>query len=323
MAMGHAPRGVGVLCSSAVLAWILIVALSQEALSQEDASAVDAHARYSDLGADTCLGCHNNEDMLLIFRTPHGQGADPQAPFANLQCESCHGPGGDHAGRRVVAAGHLPILSFSGNEAAPAGDQNEVCQGCHMNDIGMPWLGSMHQRNDVACSNCHEIHKRVDLVTIQSRQADVCFDCHKKQKSESNKPYGHPIGDGQMSCTACHNPHHSTADTLLKKNTLNELCWSCHAEKRGPFLFEHPPASEDCSLCHNAHASIHPANLKRRPPLLCQACHSQAGHPSISFTSDSLAGGNNPSAFVVSGSCLNCHSQVHGSNHPSGSKLAR
>ena len=80
MAMGHAPRSVGVLCSSAVLAWILIVALSQEALSQEDASAVDAHARYSDLGADTCLGCHNNEDMLLIFRTPHGQGADPEAP---------------------------------------------------------------------------------------------------------------------------------------------------------------------------------------------------------------------------------------------------
>jgi DmsE family decaheme c-type cytochrome len=125
-----------------------------------------------------------------------------------------------------------------------------------------------------------------------------------------------------MTCTDCHNPHHAAADHLLKRNTVNQLCWSCHAELRGPYLFEHAPVTEDCTLCHTAHGSIHRALLKKRPPLLCQNCHSQAGHPSLAFTRDGLPA-NNPSAFVVGGSCLNCHSQVHGSNHPSGSKLMR
>jgi hypothetical protein len=57
--------------------------------------------------------------------------------------------------------------------------------------------------------------------------------------------------------------------------------------------------------------------LTRRAPLLCQQCHSQAGHPSLSLTAAGLPGGS-PSALVVGSSCLNCHGEVHGSNHPSG-----
>jgi hypothetical protein len=33
------------------------------------------------------------------------------------------------------------------------------------------------------------------------------------------------------------------------------------------------------------------------------------------------AGGS--AIFLVAGGCTNCHSQVHGSNHPSGEKLMR
>ena len=62
--------------------------------------------------------------------------------------------------------------------------------------------------------------------------------------------------------------------------------------------------------------------LTQRPPLLCQSCHSQSGHPSVPHGSGGLADGN-PSPYLLSGSCLNCHSQVHGSNHPSGVNLSR
>jgi hypothetical protein len=62
--------------------------------------------------------------------------------------------------------------------------------------------------------------------------------------------------------------------------------------------------------------------LTQRAPLLCQQCHSQAGHPSLPATSNSLPG-RSPSTYLLGSSCLNCHSQVHGSNHPSGSKLSR
>jgi DmsE family decaheme c-type cytochrome len=125
-----------------------------------------------------------------------------------------------------------------------------------------------------------------------------------------------------MICTDCHDPHGSVADALLVRDTANELCVSCHAEYRGPMLFDHAPVSEDCTLCHEAHGSVHQALLNRPAPLLCQSCHSQRGHPSLSFTDDSLSNGN-PSAMVLGRSCVNCHTQVHGSNHPSGYSLMR
>jgi DmsE family decaheme c-type cytochrome len=106
------------------------------------------------------------------------------------------------------------------------------------------------------------------------------------------------------------------------RQTVNATCEQCHAEQRGPYLWEHAPVSEDCTLCHSPHGSNHPGMLTRRAPLLCQSCHSQFGHPSVAYGPDELISGT-PSRFLLAQSCLNCHSQVHGSNHPSGSKLMR
>ncbi|MBT8039079.1 MAG: cystathionine beta-synthase, partial [Gammaproteobacteria bacterium] len=111
-------------------------------------------------------------------------------------------------------------------------------------------------------------------------------------------------------------------DYLLTEDNLNDTCYTCHAEKRGPYLWEHAPATEDCSLCHASHGSIHPASLNRRPPLLCQTCHSAAGHPAVGYTGDDI-GNTAQQRFLLSRSCMNCHSQVHGSNHPSGSSQVR
>ncbi|MGI9291208.1 MAG: DmsE family decaheme c-type cytochrome [Gammaproteobacteria bacterium] len=273
-------------------------------------------------GADTCLGCHNDPSMQVIFRTPHGQQADPASPMAQLQCEACHGPGGEHADRRKPGPRHAEIVSFSGDNGSSPATQNAVCMDCHQNDVSLAWAGSVHERNEATCASCHSVHTKVDPVSLQAEQANVCFDCHQQQRADSLKPSAHPIRFNLMVCGDCHNPHASVSSGQLTRNTTNELCLECHQEYRGPMLFDHAPVSEDCSLCHQPHGSIHPALLTRRPPLLCQSCHSQAGHPSASFTSDSLPGGN-PSVMVLERSCMNCHTQVHGSNHPSGYKLMR
>jgi DmsE family decaheme c-type cytochrome len=138
-----------------------------------------------------------------------------------------------------------------------------------------------------------------------------------------NKLSHHPLPEGKMACTACHSPHGSSAPAQLVKNTVNETCTSCHAEFRGPFLWEHQPVTEDCANCHDAHGSAQPALLKLRPPFLCQTCHEGAGHPSIANTPQGLPGGGAPSAFLLAGGCINCHSQIHGSNHPSGRDFMR
>ena len=123
----------------------------------------------------------------------------------------------------------------------------------------------------------------------------------------------------------------------LKKNTINETCYQCHAEKRGPFLFEHQPVTEDCANCHNPHGSNITPLLKSRAPFLCQECH-DGTHASATAVGPNAAGfqgglsRNNtatppvalyPSRNVVGRACMTCHSVVHGSNSPAGGYLQR
>ena len=125
-----------------------------------------------------------------------------------------------------------------------------------------------------------------------------------------------------MACSDCHRPHGD--DSLTDPfNAAAESCYGCHAEKRGPFLWEHAPATEDCTACHDPHGSNNPGMVSLRAPFLCQGCHTESGHPSIASTVDGLASGSAPSRFLLDRNCMNCHSQVHGTNHPSGSALMR
>ena len=280
---------------------------------------------YSEKGADTCLTCHGEgwrTPILPIFKTKHGQRGDSRTPFGakGLQCESCHGPGAAHAG----SADKTLITGFGPQSAKPVSEQNRPCLECHRGNARTHWAGSTHEKNEVACANCHTIHVEHDTVLRKATQADVCYKCHLKQRADFNKPTAHPVRFGKMACSDCHGVHGTDAKALLAKPTTNQTCYTCHAEKRGPFLWEHAPAAEDCTTCHSPHGTVYQALLKKSPPLLCQQCHAAAGHPSVPYTSSALPGGSNvPSGFLLAGSCMNCHSQVHGSNHPSGVKLMR
>ena len=166
------------------------------------------------------------------------------------------------------------------------------------------------------------MHVERDPVLARSTQAEVCFDCHQDKRTQSMKPFAHPVRQGKMACTDCHSPHGDAPEQLLARSTVNGTCYDCHAEFRGPYLWEHAPVTEDCNSCHEPHGSNQPGMLKMRAPFLCQSCHSQAGHPSIPQDERGLPA-NAPSALLLGQSCLNCHDQVHGSNHPSGQKLMR
>lgn len=295
----------------------------------ETAPASVSAVEYSKKGADTCIKCHDEDSeypVFDIFKTKHGVQADARTPFGGLQCEACHGPGAKATGAHVdkVRPGQKRprILNFGARSEEPVAAQNAMCLGCHQGDSHIGWQGSAHEAGEVSCASCHTIHTPHDAVLDKVSQPDVCYNCHQKERADFLKPYNHPVRFGQLGCTDCHAVHGSATSTLLSRPTLNETCYTCHADKRGPFLWEHPPASEDCTLCHTPHGSIHPALLTKRPPLLCQQCHSQIGHPSASWTTAGLPSGN-PSGFLLAGSCTNCHSQVHGSNHPSGVKLMR
>ena len=279
---------------------------------------------YSQKGADTCLACHDDPLSLAVFQTGHAVPSDSRTPFGagQLQCEACHGPGGAHSPRVRRGQERPPIYNFGADADTPITTQNGMCLECHNPDVGAGWHGGSHDNDEVACADCHISHASRDPVMQASSQAAVCVECHQFQRSEILRAFSHPILEGKMECTACHSPHGETAATHLAQQSLNDTCFECHAEKRGPYLWEHEPASEDCGLCHAPHGSNHPGMLVSRAPLLCQRCHSQFGHPSIPQGPDGLPSGS-PSQFLLDQSCMNCHEQVHGSNHPSGSKLMR
>ncbi len=297
-----------------------LAVIAAPASAQED----EEELEYTRKGADTCFQCHDSQAVLAIFRTRHANPEDPNAPFGHgqLQCEACHGPGDSHAGRVRRGQERPPIPAFSSATTTPIAEQNGYCMECHLDDTGFAWHGSMHDDNTVACADCHTVHVERDPVLATATQAEVCFDCHQQQRTQSMKPYAHPIRQGKMACTSCHDPHGDTTERLLAGSNVNATCFDCHAEFRGPYLWEHAPVTENCNNCHEPHGSTQPGMLAARAPLLCQSCHSQAGHPSLPQDERGLPG-NMPSALLLGQSCLNCHDQVHGSNHPSGSKLMR
>jgi len=301
-----------------------------------------------------CTRCHDetdNKPILAVYQGRHWVKADARTP----SCQSCHGASDDHVKNPGGKSPRLPPdVVFGMKHGSPADTQNEACLTCHVSGLRTHWVGSEHQTRDVVCASCHTNHAPRDPVLFKVTQPDVCYACHQTQRAQTFRISTHPIDVGKVSCSDCHNPHGSTGPRLLVKNTVNETCWTCHAEKRGPFLWEHPSAMDDCMNCHTPHGSTNPPLLRARTPWLCQECHGDgAPHPGNVYSASSLPGGavanvnrtggvsgsnqlgvvnpvtgalvtqNNPPAQLAFRACLNCHQNVHGSNHPAGNRFLR
>jgi DmsE family decaheme c-type cytochrome len=307
------------------------------------AAPMSVSAEDSGGGADTrhsedavCTKCHDESEgkpILSIYQTPHGVTGDARTP----SCKSCHGESKDHlAGNTAGGEGKRPapdVLfgskhSTAGYAATDPKAQTEVCLTCHKSGLRQHWPGSQHESNDVVCADCHKVHSATDPMLVKADQPTVCFTCHKEQRAQIKQISAHPLDVGKMACSDCHNPHGSPGPKLLAKNTVTETCTTCHAEKRGPFLWEHQPVNEDCTNCHTPHGSNISPLLKSRPPFLCDECH-DGPHNSQAPYGTAVAGiqgggavpGGNPNSSAVGRACMNCHVMVHGSNSPTGAFL--
>ncbi len=252
------------------------------------------------VGSETCADCH--DDVAAGFeRTAHGR--SPLSTWDGIQgCESCHGPGAAH----VDADGEGHILAGASSAAT------SNCLTCHQSGEAAHWASSSHDEFGLQCADCHDVHSdwtshgklRNEEVT------DSCLSCHQDMRKHLFQRSSHPLRDGLMSCASCHDPHGSSADGAMASLTPNDKCYECHAEKRGPFLYEHQPVREDCSTCHDPHGSNQTMLLQTSAPRLCQSCHLFGHHQTVP--------GEPGQIWNQSRSCTNCHYRIHGSNHPSG-----
>jgi len=277
----------------------------------------DAHA----VGEAVCSACHSRETQNFAH-TVHALGMQV-ALAANPKtatCEACHGPGSVHAANPTQPG---TIIAFTHNGGTPIANQTESCLSCHAGGPRDVWLGSVHQRNQLSCSDCHNPMAKFSAegLTAKVSVSETCATCHKDIRQQFNRRSHMPLPEGQMTCVDCHNPHGTFNRVLLKTDTVNETCYQCHAEKRGPFLFEHAPVRDTCLNCHTPHGANQHALLVAPIPMLCQQCHNHTNHPNDLITPDGLMSGSNPDWRLPSRGCLNCHTQIHGSNNPAGPRF--
>jgi DmsE family decaheme c-type cytochrome len=282
-----------------------LLMLSTSLAMAATAGTPEADAKLGFVGAETCKECHELQ-YESYAKSVHFK-KSIKGPEAQDACETCHGPGANH----VEKGGGRGVDIFDFGKDVDAAAKSAKCLTCHERTPGMDlWEMGVHKRNDVSCDSCHDLHAG---GRQKPREPEVCFGCHKDIKIEANKRSHHPINEGKIKCTSCHSPHGSLSRHMVKADDSRELCFKCHADKRGPSVWEHPPVEEDCQSCHTPHGSSHAKLLNERIPQLCQNCHDWSRHPGTPY--------DNNAAFTSRFDCLRCHSAIHGSNSPDGAGL--
>lgn len=279
-----------------------------------------------------CATCHDQYASGLT-KTVHGKAKLKTSLFRegqSITCQSCHGDGAEHVADVTDRGKMLSPAKLKPKQASA------TCLECHAQmKEHVFWQGSKHDMAGVSCLSCHSVHHSAQATMSENKlfataeaetkllkqrtEADTCYQCHgdirKSQFQRSTHLFRSENRDHQITCSSCHEAHGGIGDKMTRNATINETCYECHTEKRGPYLYEHSPVRENCNSCHKAHGSNNLALLTSKPPMLCQQCHMQGRHQTVA--------GRPNLAFTINRSCTNCHSAIHGSNHPSGINLQR
>lgn len=275
---------------------------SQEAQAAQKSDA----SRSNYAGAEACKTCH--ADIYSGWeKGPHWKQTYKEGGIAKHGCEDCHGPAASHVADPTDTS---KLFLF---EKASAKEVNARCLECHAGGTQhMNAINSVHSRNDVSCVSCHSPHhaETREFLLIKG-QPELCYSCHLAKKAEFDMPFHHRVNEGLIQCSDCHNVHGTEGPKQVRMSaTQDEVCFKCHTDKQGPFVYEHAPVKVDgCESCHLVHGGPNPHMLKlSNVNLLCLQCHTAS-----SFSSAPGAPSfHNQASFFQS--CVLCHSQIHGSN---------
>lgn len=232
------------------------------------------HAKPAEVAA-ACLRCHQDTITESHWKlAAHAR--------AGVSCTSCH---------------QIHSVDRLGKETIQHDKPNEKLDGAGSID-------RVQTKPRVAYPTTQVYTNVADPKTmLKADEPTLCGSCHRRQMAEFRNNFHHPVPEGRMVCSDCHNVH-SNRDTRKTVRTTKQSCITCHAEVAGPFVFEHDPTSnlagEGCQECHRPHGSQNPKMLNAFSRGLCAQCHSDK------------AATHNPGR-----SCWDagCHSAVHGSNH--------
>lgn len=304
-------RGALVVFGATVL--VACVSLQWQPIGSRRVAAIEG---AEPIGSEECLVCHEDVKGHEKIQQYH------------RDCEACHGGGSLHADSEEAAEIRYP--------------DSADCLVCHAagRDTHLQWGAGQHSMAGVICSDCHDPHniRRENLREFpqpafrdMDSTSQLCIECHRDVGTRFHYPTHHPVAEGAMGCISCHNPHE---DARVAHGDRNQRCAGCHQDIMGPWIYEHPPAVEDCTICHNPHGAVTTDLLETVQPVICLQCHTLndefhqrsrgTGIPTNAtidqdFPTDPdqlykpIQPGDVDQAGTFLRRCTDCHGAVHGS----------
>ncbi len=260
---------------------------------------------------ELCTRCHQKSAEWLKKKFVH----DP----VGKKCYSCHEP---HAsGNEHILKDSVPDLCWKchkldakitkvhgGNFSAKVNCIN--CHNPHASDRKGLLMSKQHKPfQEGKCDDCHATKKNVLSTELKYDLKSLCYKCHKSIGDYAKKPFHH-IMDKPAACMACHFPHGSENDSLLRQPP-SQLCTGCHLKGKSQDEKSHFITHPDfqCNRCHDPHGGDNGKYLRIEGSELCQQCHTKdhGSHPLG-------AGAINPMTGKPL-TCLGCH-KLHNSEFP-------
>lgn len=216
-----------------------------------------------------CLGCHS-----WVGEAPQIEGL-PDEPI-HTACGNCHLPhGGDEA--RFLCP-----------------DVQSRCWDCHdavVRSLAAPASVHTATREGRGCRTCHAVHGLQSAHLLVRAQPDLCYGCHDREvrlaagrtipdlaAQISAAPYRHePVARGD--CTACHLPHASPYESLLRAEypatlyaryteSAYALCFACHDES----LVSEEQTTTATGF-RDGDRNLHAVHVQGTPGRACTVCH--------------------------------------------------
>jgi predicted CXXCH cytochrome family protein len=210
-------------------------------------------------------------------------------------------------GENEIIVGNVPIMVFynDGTLTTPGNYKEEFyhqviessgCSDCHDTEAeGLPLVAE----KTVICKECHPQYLKIEVTSTINKSGKIIT----KKKEILYANLHKPILEGK--CLACHKPHSSNSQLLLKDVAVFFLCEECHEEIFDALSISeepHPPQEQgECIKCHSAHASEEKYLFKKSLKFICFNCHE-------SFVEGVQAGEKKSTHRPArAGACYECH----------------
>jgi predicted CXXCH cytochrome family protein len=193
----------------------------------------DLQALAQPADKSSCVGCHTVSPQGNLAPDPSGYTLVQSASYHDVQCESCHGPGFDHAS--VPDAGTAPLARITADTGVLSAGTCGACHSGTHHPFVEEWKQSIHALNgrhadEEECQECHTGQGALRAWGVTAAYVG------------SGDPITAANGLG-ITCAVCHDPHDARNTAQLRwpletTDPSKNLCMKCHYRRTVPLALD-------------------------------------------------------------------------------------